>query len=155
MKNQYEIAEIICNHFTQINPEKYPAVLASDRILIDFTADTTTITVENLFKEKIRIHVIPNELININKLEDITETSCKSVSYVIPSKTVKEQILEDKIRIFNEKFEEAKDARDSIMEYLTSAYELSNDELYEKTVNEAEWCFGVNFDKIMDLVHSK
>lgn len=41
------------------------------------------------------------------------------------------------------------------MEYLTSAYELSNDELYEKTVNEAEWCFGVNFDKIMDLVHSK
>lgn len=123
-------------------------------MLID-AADTVTITVYNLFREKIRSHSVPRGLFLKADLDAITQKNCISVSYVMPDKPVKERILEDKIRIFNEKFEEAKDARDSIMEYLTSAYELPADELYEKTVNEDEWCFGVNFDKIMDLVHSK
>lgn len=154
-KEIYETAEKICNHFTKLDEKKYPRVLASDRIHVDDAADTVTITVYNLFREKIRSHSVPSGLFLKADLDAITQKNCVSVSYVMPDKPVKERILEDKIRIFNEKFEEAKDARDSIMEYLTSAYELPSDELFEKTVNEDEWCFGVNFDKIMDLVHSK
>ena len=48
-KEIYETAEKICNHFTKLDEKKYPRVLASDRIHVDSSADTVTITVYNLF----------------------------------------------------------------------------------------------------------
>ena len=51
-KEIYETAEKICNHFTKLDEKKYPRVLASDRIHVDDAADTVTITVYNLFREK-------------------------------------------------------------------------------------------------------
>lgn len=144
-----ETAVSICKHFTELNPQKYPLLMGSDQVNVITTSADVKIKVKNLFDERIREHIVPTSLFFAESINALTEENCTSISYIAQENDIKpDEMLCTKVRIFNEKYEDAKIARAAITEYLSDIYDFGDADAYDCTVDESEWCYGIRLDKL-------
>lgn len=60
--------------------------------------------------------------------------------------------LQKLIDNFNNKFEEAKDARSEVMDYLEDHYDIDTREEYETIEDELTWCYGIDECAVEKLI---
>lgn len=56
------------------------------------------------------------------------------------------------IKVFNEKFEEAQDARSEVMDYLAETYGIDTDEEYDTIEDNLTWVYGIDVDRVKKLI---
>ena len=60
--------------------------------------------------------------------------------------------LQELIKEFNRKLEEAQDARSEVMEYLEEEYEIDTYEECETLEDENIWCYGIDVEAVERLI---
>lgn len=60
--------------------------------------------------------------------------------------------LQELIKEFNRKLEEAQDARSEVMYYLEEEYEIDTYEECETLENECDWCYGIDVAAVERLI---